>query len=133
MEIKEDGTAIDAGYAPYLDYRATSSDEAAVVRKYLNSQAWLSSNVEDIAIGYAIREIIPSHVKEVRERKIDLIEKTTKAVKERLTAEIQYWDFRAADLKNERSCGKPNARINSMLASRRAEELASRMQNVLQN
>lgn len=131
VEIKEDGTAIDAGYAPYLDYRATSSDEAAVVRKYLNSQAWLSSNVEDIAIGYAIREIIPSHVKEVRERKIDLIEKTTKAVKERLTAEIQYWDFRAADLKMKEAAGKPNARINSMLASRRAEELASRMQKRL--
>ncbi|HPY63801.1 MAG TPA: helicase-related protein [Bacillota bacterium] len=131
VEIKEDGTAIDAGYAPYLDYRATSSDEAAVVRKYLNSQAWLSSNVEDIAIGYAIREIIPSHVKEVRERKTDLIEKTTKAVKERLTAEIQYWDFRAADLKMKEAAGKPNARINSMLASRRAEELASRMQKRL--
>ncbi len=131
VEIKEDGTSIDAGYAPYLDYRATSSDEAAVIRKFLNSQAWLSSNVEDIAIGYAIREIIPSHVKEVRERKFDLIEKTTKAVKERLTAEIQYWDFRAADLKMKEAAGKPNARINSMLASRRAEELASRMQKRL--
>jgi SNF2 family DNA or RNA helicase len=131
VEIKEDGTAVNAGYAPYLDYRAANDDEAEAVRRFLNSQRWLKANVEDIAVGYAISEIIPAHVKEVRERKIKLIDKTMKAVKERLTAEIQYWDFRAADLKMKESAGKTNAKLNSQMASRRAEELEARMQKRL--
>src|SRR5690554_2304580 len=63
VEIKEDGTAVNAGYAPYLDYRAAKDEEAAAIRTFLNSQSWLSSNVEDIAIDYAINKIIPAHVK----------------------------------------------------------------------
>ncbi|MCL1920225.1 MAG: SNF2-related protein [Kiritimatiellaeota bacterium] len=131
VEIKEDGTAVNAGYAPYLDYRAAKEDEQSAVRTFLNSQQWLQANVEDIAVGYAISQVIPAHVAEVRERKTKLIDKTAKAVKERLTAEIQYWDFRAADLKTKESAGKTNAKLNSHMASRRAEELESRMQKRL--
>ncbi|MDR0315859.1 MAG: DEAD/DEAH box helicase, partial [Treponema sp.] len=97
VEIKEDGSTANAGYAPYLDYRTATEDEQKLIRSFLNSQKWLQTNVEDIAIGYAVSRIIPAHVTAVRERKIKLIEKTAKAVKDRLTAEIQYWDFRAAD------------------------------------
>jgi hypothetical protein len=131
VEIKEDGTATNAGYAPYLDYRAAKEDEQVAIRSFLNSQQWLQTNVEEIAIGYAIAQIIPTHVTEVRERKIKLIDKTAKAVKERLTAAIQYWDFRAADLKQKESAGKVNARLNSQMAARRAEELEARMQKRL--
>lgn len=131
VEIKEDGTAVNAGYAPYLDYRAVKSEEWEAVRAFLNSRQWLQSNVEDIAVGHAISQIIPAHVAEVRERKSKLIEKTVKAVKERLTAEIQYWDFRAADLKMKESAGKLNSKLNSQMASRRAEELEARMQKRL--
>jgi superfamily II DNA or RNA helicase len=127
VEIKEDGTAINAGYAPYLDYRAATKDEQDATRPFLNSQQWLQSNVEDIAISYAISHVIPAHVAEVRERKIKLVDKTAKAVKERLTAEIQYWDFRAADLKMKESAGKINAKLNSQMAARRAEELEARL------
>jgi hypothetical protein len=67
----------------------------------------------------------------VRERKAKLIDKTVKAVKERLTAEIRYWDFRSADLKMKEQSGKTNARQNSQMAARRAEELEARMQKRL--
>jgi hypothetical protein len=131
VEIKEDGTAMNAGYAPYLDYRAADASEQAAVCAFLTSQRWLSANVEDIAVDHAVREIIPAHVKEVRERKIRLIDKTIKAVKERLTAEIRYWDHRSADLKQKEASGKTNAKQNSQMAARRAEELAARMQKRL--
>jgi SNF2 family DNA or RNA helicase len=127
VEIKEDGTALNAGYAPYLDYRAAQEDEQDVIRSFMNSQQWLQANVEDIAVGYAISQVIPAHVSEVRERKIKHIDKTAKAVKERLTAEIQHWDFRAADLKMKESSGKTNVKLNSQMAARRAEELEARM------
>ena len=131
VELKADETARSAGYAPYLDYRAATPDEQAAVREFISGEEWLNSNVEDHALRYAISEIIPSHIAEVRARKHRMLDKTAKAVKERLTAEIQYWDFRAADLKNKEAAGKTNARLNSQIAARRAEELLSRMQRRL--
>ncbi|NMB36192.1 MAG: DUF3883 domain-containing protein, partial [Firmicutes bacterium] len=131
VEIKEDGTATNAGYAPYLDYRAAGESEQDVIRSFLQDQEWLQANVEEIAVGHAIAQIIPAHVAEVRSRKLKHINKITKAVKERLTAEIQYWDFRAADLKQKESAGKINARLNSQMAARRAEKLEARLQKRL--
>ena len=131
VEIKEDNTAMNTGYAPYLDYRAATDDEQSAVHSFLNSWQWLQVGVEDIAIGYAISDIVPAHIAEVRERKMKLIAKIETAVKNRLTAEIRHWDFHAADLKEKEKSGKINAKLNSQLASRRAEELAARMQKRL--
>lgn len=131
VELISDGTARHAGYAPYLDYRAATEAEQASIRDFIETQDWLLSGVEDRARGYAISQIIPRHFAQVREQKQKMVDKITKAVKERLTAEIQYWDFRAADLKQKEAAGKPNARLNSQMAARRAEDLAARMQKRL--
>jgi len=131
VEIAEDGSAKSAGYAPYLDYRTAREEEQGVIRSFLSNQQWLQTDIEGKAVDYAIANIIPTHVAEVRTQKNNLIDKTVKAVKERLTAEIQYWDFRAADLRQKESAGRLNARLNSQMAARRAEELAARMQKRL--
>lgn len=131
VEIKEDGTAISAGYAPYLDYKAATETEYSAIQSWMALQKWLSKDVEGIAKGYAIEHLIPSHFQEVKTRKESMINKTAKAVKERLTAEIQYWDYRAGELAQKEAAGKTNAKLNSKLAARRAEELESRMQNRL--
>jgi len=131
VEIREDGTASSAGYAPYLDYRAATEDEYKTIRSWMQGQTWLSRDVEGIAKGYAIQHLIPQHFSEVKNRKEAMINKTAKAVKDRLTAEIQYWDYRAADLAQKEAAGKVNAKLNSRLAARRAEELESRMQKRL--
>lgn len=131
VELLADGSARHAGYAPYLDYRAATEPEQTAIRSYMNTQAWLTSGVEDRARGYAIAQIIPQHFAQVRQHKQKMLDKITKAVKERLTAEIQYWDFRAADLKQKEAAGKINARLNSQMAARRAEDLAARMQRRL--
>ena len=54
VEIKEDGSASGAGYAPYLDYSAPKEEELAAVRSFLADQDWLKKDVEDIARSYAI-------------------------------------------------------------------------------
>ena len=128
VEIKEDGTASNAGYAPYLDYRVAEDAEYAAVRDWLKNQQWLCSGVEDRAKGYAIEQLIPSHFAEVKNRKETMLNKTAKAVKDRMTAEIQYWDYRSIELQQKEAAGKVNAKLNSRLAARRAEELESRMQ-----
>lgn len=91
MELKEDGTASSAGYAPYLDYRAPTEAERTAALPYIQTQDWLKHDVENRARGYAIAQLLPQHFAEVKARKQKLLNKTAKAVKERLTAEIQYW------------------------------------------
>ena len=131
VEIKQDGSASSAGYAPYLDYRTPTEEQYNAIRNWVKTQDWLCTDVENMAKGYAIQHLIPDHFAEVKKRRETMLNKTEKAVKERMTSEIQYWDFRAADLAQKEAAGKTNARLNSKLAARRAEELAARMQNRL--
>src|SRR6266516_2833582 len=63
--------------------------------------------------------------------KEELIDKTKAAVQDRLTKEINYWDHRAAQLKDQELAGKVNAKLNSGLARQRADELTSRLQKRL--
>lgn len=128
VELKENGNASMAGYAPYLDYRAADDEETNVIRSWMKEQNWLCKDVEAIAKGFAIEHLIPVHLAEVKKRKETMLNKTAKAVRDRLTAEIQYWDYRAADLAQKEAAGKVNAKLNSKLAGRRAEELENRMQ-----
>lgn len=131
VELKEDGTAKNAGYAPYLDYRAASEEETKAILDYAKSQTWLSQGVEERAQGYAISEIIPEHFTKVKTHKMEMLDKIAKAVKDRMTQEIQYWDFRAIDLREKEAAGKGNQRLTSANAARRAEELEARMQKRL--
>ncbi|MCD8117861.1 MAG: SNF2-related protein [Oscillospiraceae bacterium] len=131
VELDESGHVRNAGYAPYLDYRAPDESEHQVIMEYLSSQQWLTHDVESLASGYAIGEIVPRHFLAVKDRRLKATEKTQKAVKERLTAAIQYWDYRAGELKQKEAAGKTNARLNSQNAARRAEELEARMQKRL--
>ena len=127
VELKEDGTAKNAGYAPYLDYRSTSDEERELVLNYIKTQKWLTEGVENRAQGYALTEIIPKHSGEVREHRNKKLNKIAKAVKERMTQEIQYWDYRAIELREKEAAGKGNQSLTSANAERRAEELALRM------
>ena len=131
VELTEDGKARSAGYAPYLDYRQPTDEEAAAIHAYAQTQTWLSSGVEDLALSYAIANIVPKHLTEVRAHKQQMADKIAKAVKTRLTSEIQYWDLRASDLKAKEAAGKVNAKQNSTLAQRRADELQARMKRRL--
>lgn len=127
VEMDEYGTAASAGYAPYLDYRPAAPEELDAVLAHARKQSWLTCGVEDAAIGYALGRLIPGHLKDVRERRESMIDKTEKAVRERLTSEIRYWDYRAGELKEQEQAGKISNNLNSQKAERRAEELAARL------
>ena len=128
VELDEHGKADSAGYAPYLDYRAAGEGELTAVLNWAKSRKWLCSGVEDMAKTYAITNLIPAHFAEVKTRKEAMLDKTAKAVKDRMTAEIQYWDYRASELQQKEAVGKTNSKLNSNLAARRADDLTARMQ-----
>lgn len=127
VEISESGKARDAGQAPYLDYRPASANEQDAALKYAAQSSMLGTSAESRAIAHAVTVLIPPHLKEVKERRLALVDKTAKAVQERLTAEIRHWDYQAAELRVREQAGKRNARLNAQQAERRAEELAERM------
>ena len=93
----------------------------------------LRSTIEHQAQAYAIAQVVPEHLAEVRGGKLDLIAKTEAAVKDRLTKEITYWDHRAEELKLQESAAKPNARVNSGEARKRADLLQGRLQKRLED
>jgi len=126
-EIDAKGDVQAAGYAPYLDYRPPTEDEAKALAA-LADQPWLKDDLENKALAYAVAELVPRHFAEVRDRREHLIQKTTVAVKDRLTKEIAYWDHRAETLKEQELAGRGGSRLNSGNARQRADDLTSRLQ-----
>jgi hypothetical protein len=126
VEIDRVGNVKNAGYAPYLDYRPVTEAERKSLYPMLDTQ-WLEQDLESKVLTYAIEQIVPRHLTEVRKRKEELISRTIQAVKDRLTREINYWDHRTNELKAQELAGKTNARINSGKARQRADELEARL------
>lgn len=134
VEIDTDGLTRHVHYAPYLDYRPLAEDEPEV-EAILNRPecAWITRELEQQAQGYAVAQVVPEHLKEVRDNRLTLIAKTEASVKDRLTKEIVYWDHRAEELKLQEQAGKPNARLNSGEARKRADNLQARLEKRLED
>ena len=129
VEMDAAGITRHLHYAPYLDYRPLRSDEPDIATIVGRPEcAWIGRDLEQKAQSYAIANVVPEHLEEVRSRKLELIAKTEAAVKDRLTKEINYWDHRAEDLKHQEQAGRPNARLNSNEARKRADTLQARLQ-----
>jgi SNF2 family DNA or RNA helicase len=132
VEIDANGQARHLNYAPYLDYRSLNADEPGIDDILAHPEcAWIGKGLEQQAQIHAIAHVVPEHLSEVRNRKLELISKTEVAVKDRLTKEISYWDYRAEQLKLQEQAGKPNARLNSNEARKRADNLQVRLQKRL--
>ncbi|MBX7223406.1 MAG: DUF3883 domain-containing protein [Blastocatellia bacterium] len=126
VEITESGAIIDAGIAPYLDYRPMESDETRAVQDLLQT-GWLQQDCASQVVNYAVAEVVPGHLDEVRSRRLAAVEKTRTAVRKRLLAEINYWDNRANHLREQERAGKVNAKLNSENAQVRANDLELRL------
>ncbi len=133
VEVDAQGKTTQLHYAPYLDYRPLKEGEPKADKILARAEcSWITRGLEQKAQGYAIAEVVPEHIKEVRDRRLAWIEKTKAAVKDRLTKEITYWDHRAEQLKIQEQAGRPGARLNSQEARRRADDLQGRLQKRLQ-
>lgn len=126
VEIDAAGNARHAGPAPYLDYRPLTDAERTAFES-MTLPDWVRGDLEAKAMEYAAIHLVPEHLNELRRRKEELIDKTLAAVKDRLTKEINYWDHRAAQLKDQELAGKVLAKLNSGLARQRADELTARL------
>ena len=127
VEMNEQGSASSAGPAPFLDYKPLSADLRPLVAPILEKE-WLKNELESNARAYAVQNLVPRMFTETKQRREEAVSRTLAAVKDRLTKEISYWDHRAQDLKAQEQSGKVNARLNSEMAQRRADDLQTRLQ-----
>ena len=131
VELDGRGGYKNAGYAPYLDYNTPNQEELKAVMDYLPSQRWLTYDVEQNIVDYASESIIQKHFGSVEKQRTEAVEKIQKAVRERLTAAVQYYDYRAVELKQSEAAGKAKSDLNSDNMERRARELEGRMKKRL--
>ena len=128
--VGKDGKPVNAGIAPHLNLRPAKPDEIALVQDALHAD-WLTTNLEKTAVRFATVDLAQSHVAEVKARRLPEIDKVEQEVRTRLKKEINYWDSRAFELKEEEKAGK-KTRLNWQNAQRRAEDLAERLKRRLE-
>ena len=134
VEMDANGTVRHVHYAPYLDFRPLAEGEPDIDTLLARPECqWIGRELERSAQSYAIAQVVPEHLAEVKGHKLGLIAKTEAAVKDRLTKEITYWDHRAEELKLQEQAGKPNAKLNSGEARKRADLLQGRLQKRLED
>jgi hypothetical protein len=126
VEITRKGETIDPGPEPYLLYRAATPDERQTLAAVMG-QEWLARSLNDTARSYAVANLAGPHHQEVRDLTLSRVERVRKAVEERLSSEIRFWDAKAAELKSKELQGKKaKGGITSGHARARADEMEAR-------
>jgi len=123
VEITAYGDITDPGAEPYLNYEPVNEQ----VRELLANldSTWAESGVDETGRSWATGNLASPHFAEVADVTTARIERTRRAVEERLNTEIRYWDASAAELKQKELHGK-KPRLNSGRARQRADELEAR-------
>jgi len=128
VEMTPDGALRFLQAAPYLDYRPLGPEEPDISQCLARPELeWVNASLESQVQDFAIENVVPRHFEEVRSRRLDQVEKSRNAIKQRLTREIAYWDHRAVELQERENAGKPSARLPASEARRRADEMHTRL------
>ena len=123
VEVTEAGDITDPGAEPYLNYEPLDDNTRQLLAE-LDSR-WGDDGVDQTARSWATANLASPHFAEVADVTKARIERTRRAVEERLNSEIRYWDARAAELKQQELHGK-KPRLNSGRARQRADDLEAR-------
>ena len=126
VEMYSDGTAVNSGMAPYLDYETATKEQFDWVKKNLPS-IWSCNKDDNMIEAYATTKLIPSHLQEIQNIRNETINKTQNAVKTRLEREIRRQDKLLAKAKEERRDGVKGADGRITLAQGRIDELTARL------
>ena len=118
--VNSRGEFANAGLAPHLDLRPATAEEREAMQF-----DWLKDNPESAVLRFATVELAQRHLNEVKARRLPEIDRVEREVQARLKKEINYWDSRAAELREQERAGK-KTRLSWRNAERRAEELAER-------
>ena len=116
---------MDGGPAPHLDCRPVAEEEREGVADLLGA-AWLEEPLEERARTLAVTDLVPRHLREVRDRRLPELDKIESAVKERMRREITHLQHRALELEAEERAGR-RPRLNSKNVLRQSEAMTDRL------
>ena len=122
VEVTEGGEVVDPGAEPYLNYEPADDDLRALLS---TNASWADRSIDQVARSWATANLASPHFTEVADVTKARLDRTRRAVEERLDGEIRYWDARAAELKQQELHGK-KTRLNSGRARQRADDLEAR-------
>ncbi len=125
VEVGPDGNFRHAGAAPYLDYRGATDTERGALTAEVEA-AWLKQDWEALVIRFAIENVAPRHLDEVKRHRLPLVAKVEAEVKARLMKEIRFWDARAEELRTKERAGK-KTKLPAQVAEERANRLNDRL------
>ena len=123
--LDDAGRAVDAGPAPHLDCRPVADEERERIVDLLGA-AWLEEPLEERARTLAVTDLVPRHLREVRDRRLPELDKIESAVKERMRREITHLQHRALELEAEERAGR-RPRLNSENVLRQYEAMTDRL------
>ena len=127
VRLTPDGTIHAAGWAPHLDLEPGDA-AAKLIAVKVKREPWLTGDIESRAVAFATGTLAKDHFDEVRELRVAQVEKVRKAVWERLTTEIAYYDQRAIELQRLVDEGK-QPRLQPGNMQKMAEDLNVRLTN----
>lgn len=81
VEIKDDQELHQVSVPPYLDYRSATNNEKAKIESEANLEWFKNGQADQLARGYAIEHLVPSHRDRVRAQHQERISKNVAAVK----------------------------------------------------
>ena len=123
-EVSSTGEVSDPGPEPYLNYTPLIADQQELLAQI--DADWADDRAEETARSWVIDRIAGPHFQQIETIAHDRVDRVREAVRERLEAEIRYWDLRAEEIKADELKGK-KPRLNSGRARQRAEDLAARL------
>tara|TARA_R110002096_G_scaffold173781_9_gene349032 strand:- start:243100 stop:246636 length:3537 start_codon:yes stop_codon:yes gene_type:complete len=125
--VSPSGEASFAGWAPHLDLEPLDPADAPQIADLLDAM-WMQTNLEQKAVALAASKLVPEHFNEVATRRIKHVDKTLKAVHERLTKEIAYWTDREIKLRDDKAAGK-DVRMRIENITRTLQDLQYRLES----
>lgn len=126
VHIAADGTATNAGWAPHLDLEPATEADTGLIDDILNA-AWITGDLEQLAIREASAHLAPEHLDTVRSRVQQQADRTLAAVHERLVKEINHQQNRRLRVQDEIAAGKI-PRVNLDNVDRTLGELTARLE-----
>ena len=122
VEIDASGNARHINYAPYLDYRPLAEGEPGIEPLLARPEcAWIGRDLEQKAQGYAIAQVVPEHLDEVRSRQARADRQDRGGGEGPADQGNHLLGSPRRTAQAPGAAGKPNARLNSGEARKRAE------------
>ncbi len=130
VRVDPDGAVSRITQTPIPNLDVPTTDELDSAQSILDEHWAKSSELNLLVVQFASATIARGHLEDVTIRTHERIDKTTRLVRERLQHEINYWDRRAAEIRDTERAGK-SSRLPADQAQNRAEELARRLERRL--